>query len=202
MSKGQKISIFKSGFVRHLSCVFILFVFSLSGYAQVYESEELLLKEFQDEILVQEKVNNGSDQSTNKAHVLQVGYFNQSSISQESSGSFSRPNVGLVFQQGAHNEVFILQAGSGNSSSSSQQGYGNDYELYLLGDNNSTNVIQQGVDNNVEQYISGDGVDYTVIQQGAHNELIQVENNPEMPAYTVYQRGVGISIVIENYSVY
>ena len=188
---------------KRFSLVTLILVFiSFSGYGQEFETEEVLLDELSEEVdyLVERNDNGGG--KTSKAHLLQLGDYNSSSINQDNSGSFSRPNVGLVFQQGAHNEVYILQAGSGNKSTAAQFGYGNDYELHLVGDENNTNVIQHGAKNSVEQYIDADGVDYTVIQQGLNNELIQVERNPEMPAYTVYQRGVGISIVIENYSVY
>ncbi len=187
---------------RFLLIIFSLICISFTGYAQEFETEEVLLDELSEEVDYLVDRNGSGSGKTSKAHLLQLGDYNSSSINQDNSGSFSRPNVGLVFQQGAHNEVCILQAGSGNKSTAKQFGYSNDYELHLEGDNNKTNVIQQGAKNNVEQYIDADGVDYTVIQQGLNNKLIQVERNPEMPEYTVYQRGVGISIVIENYSVY
>jgi len=183
--------------------LFFLFCISSSIYSQEYETEEFLLEELADELIVQEELTDDEgDRKSNNAHLLQLGYYNVSAIDQRNNQSFSRPNVGLVFQQGAHNEVYILQAGYGNESSALQQGYGNDYELYLIGDENTTSLIQQGADNSVEQYITADGVDFSVVQQGVNNELIQVERNPEMPNYQVYQRGRGISIVIENISVY
>ncbi len=174
-------------------------VIALSLSAQEVDSESLLLYDLERDM---DMVDEGfSADEANKVKLLQLGH-NNSAVTDQNNSSHSLPNVVTAFQHGINNEVFILQAGSGNTSRVLQQGISNDYELELEGDDNTTNLLQQGAGNTVEQYINADGVDYTVVQQGLNNELIQIENNPEMPDYTIWQRGTGISVRIENVSIY
>lgn len=103
-----------------------------------------------------------------------------------------------VLQQGNGHQLRATKQGIGNQWQIRQEGEGHEFSGLLRGDNNDVDVGQYGANNRLVQELIGDGMEYTIVQDGQNLELIQIEHNPQAPAYRVEQTGRDMRIIIEQ----
>lgn len=135
-------------------------------------------------------ISSGND---NHLTIKQLGQENSSLIQQ--SGDNQKLQI---WQEGQFQQLKLFQIGDNNQWQINQQGIGHEYDGRLQGDENQINVNQTGSYNSLQQDLLGNGMDYQITQEGSQLELIQIEKNDLAPSYQVHQKGVGMSIIIEN----
>ncbi|MGB3589587.1 MAG: hypothetical protein WBA23_23780 [Tunicatimonas sp.] len=130
----------------------------------------------------------------NEVLIQQVGINNQATVEQtEALRNYIR-----VQQTGDTHQVEVRQQGQDNQWDITQEGEQHRFEGSMIGNDIQVEVQQYGQQNTIQQDLMGNGMDYSITQQGSQLELIQIEHNSLAPTYSVQQRGIGMTVIIEQ----
>ena len=134
----------------------------------------------------------------NDVHLLQSGHLNTTEVSQRQGAAGG--NLASLQQQGAYEQIILVQNGSNNQVDFRQYGRSNDINVTQRGNFISSNVIQLGFENSVLQELEGNNMNYTIIQHGNNWGVIELGFSPDNPGYTIQQTGqVGVTMTIEHH---
>lgn len=131
--------------------------------------------------------------------ITQQGMHNEALIQQIQSGSPTAPNVAVVAQFTDWNQATVTQNGHGNATATTQEGgTNNTITVDIQGSYDASVVLQHGTGNIVDQHLTGEGIGIVLTQWGNNNEVQQHEDGAYTKQYRVSQFGDGMKVVITN----